>query len=111
MELNEALKLCIDGKRVTLECNENSFYVYWNSQKFIFHNLLTNEFEEEVAYGIFEEKNGWKIYNPKVDFISAWKDFLAGKTIRSCTGDTYNLKDSTSDYMEIDEMMGEWEVL
>lgn len=108
MRLDEALKVCIDGKRITLEDNEDVFYVYWDSRKFIFHNL-DNGFEEE-AFDIFDEPDGWVIYAPLLNFPEAVKHLFKGDTIiSSASGVSYNLSDDFT-HISKEEMMGSWEV-
>lgn len=108
LKLDEALKVCIDGKRITLEDNEDVFYVYWDSRKFIFHNL-DNGFEEE-AFDIFNESDGWVIYAPLLNFPEAVKYLFNGGTIiSSSSGVSYNLSDE-SVLINKKEMMGSWGV-
>lgn len=108
MKLDEALKVCIDGKRITLEDNEDVFYVYWDSRKFIFHNL-DNGFEEE-AFDIFDESDGWVTHSSRFDFPTAVKYLFNGETISSnSSGISYNLSNGFT-HISKKDMIGSWEV-
>lgn len=107
MILEEALKLCLDGKKITFE--PDYFYVYWDGRSFRYVNVF--EHIEEVADDIFDDRDGWEIYNETVDFAEAWKARKAGKTIKSNMGMLYYPNTCPDCQLCLSEIDGRWLIL
>lgn len=112
MKLNEALKHCLDGKRIS---REEDWWIYWNGKEFMYSEPGWDKEDDYSALDIWDEEekeDDWEILSAKVSFLEAWQAFLNGKTIVSNLNYKYsrNLSNNSYNTMEMSEMLGEWEI-
>lgn len=105
MTKNEALKACIDGKKVRLPYwAEDDMYMY-------FYGSTFRTKGGDVAYLANWSDVGWQIVSETFDFATAWKAVNQGKGIQSKESGKSYYKVYSSVPLYSFEIDGEWLIL